>query len=165
MTNRLYSDEELDALRRMPKRVTNRRARWSSKPSKRPEHRQRSFEVRSEQDESVLFEIYQRQSLREEDDFSCGIALLPLGGKRLTLARYNGPSHEHGRISCQPHIHRATARAIEAGRKPECEAMRTDRFETVEGALACLVEDFNLFGLDTTSDHPSLPLGEPRALR
>ena len=165
MTNCLYSDEELDALGRMPKRVTNPGAHWSKKPSKRPEHWQRSFKVRGEQDENALFEVYQRQSLREQDDFSCGIALLPPGGKRLTLARYNGPSHEHGEISYRSHIHRATARAIEAGRKPEREATQPDRFETVEGALACLVKDFNLRGLDTTPDHPSLPFEGPGSLR
>ena len=111
-------------------------------------------------DPDLLFEIYQRQNLRETDDFSCGIAFLPLGGKRLTLARYNGPSHEHGEISYRPRIHRATARAIEAGGKPEREAMQTDRFATPEGALACLTEDFNLHGLDDAApDHPSLPLG------
>ena len=36
------------------------------------------------------FSIYQRQSELDDSDFSCGIAFLPL---RLTLARYNGPSH------------------------------------------------------------------------
>ena len=36
MTIRLYTDDELEAFRTMPKKVTNPRARWSEKPSKMP---------------------------------------------------------------------------------------------------------------------------------
>ncbi|MCY3924883.1 MAG: hypothetical protein OXG52_05150 [bacterium] len=39
MTSRLYSDDELDELRSMRKRVTNPGARWVTKPG----HRQRNF--------------------------------------------------------------------------------------------------------------------------
>ncbi|MCY3805954.1 MAG: hypothetical protein OXG91_05600 [bacterium] len=39
MTSRLYSDDELDELRSMRKRVTNPSARWVTKPG----HRQRNF--------------------------------------------------------------------------------------------------------------------------
>ena len=53
----------------------------------------------------------------------------------------------------RPHIHRASERAIAAGEKPESEAEETDRFENLEGALARLVADFNLTGLDIPKDH------------
>ena len=81
---------------------------------------------------------------------------LPPGGPRLTLARYNGPSHQHGEIRYKPHIHRATETAILAGRKPEHAAEETTRYETLEGALACLIEDFRLSGIRANPDHPSL---------
>ena len=74
----------------------------------------------------------------------------------MTLARYNGPSHQHGDILYRPHIHRATARAIAAGKRAEREAEETDRFETLEGALACLIQDFHLTGIDAQFDHPRL---------
>ena len=156
MNTRLYTDQEIDALRSLPKQVTNPRARWLDKPKSRPGHRQRSFQARGPQGQETRFSIYQRQNLEDEKDFSCGISYLPPGDLPLTLARYNGPSHEHGDIAYCPHIHRASERAIAAGRKPESEAKETDRFETLEGALACLLEDFNLSGLTAKPDHPRL---------
>lgn len=77
-------------------------------------------------------------------------------GSPLTLARYNGPSHIHGDISYRPHIHRATERAIAAGKKPESEAYETNRYDTLSGALACLAEDYNLDGIGTRHDHPRM---------
>ena len=185
MTIKLYTDKELIELRNMRKRVTNPGAHWLEKPSRKPVHRQRSFKVRSEQNENLFaggvevevavevedevevevagevepvhwFEIYQRQNIRDNRDFSCGIAYLPHGGSRLTLARYNGPSHQHEDIEYRTHIHHATARAIEAGKRPEREAKETDRYETIDGALACLIKDFNLTGVDAQFDQPRL---------
>ena len=46
-----------------------------------------------------------------------------------------------------------------SGRKPEREAAETDRYETLEGALACLVEDFNVVGISPSHDAPRLPYG------
>ena len=111
-------------------------------------HRQCTFKASGQIDgEDYAFTIYQRQSIAEANDFSCGIAYHPFNGLPLTLARYNGSSHEHGDIAYRPHIHRATEEAIAAGKKPESEAKETNRFNTMEGALACLIVDFNLKGL------------------
>ena len=142
MSSRLYTDDELAELCSMPKRVTNPGARWGEKP----DHRQRNYQVTAQSRDS-RFTIYLRQNLRDANDFSCGIAYLPPGGTRLTLARYNGPSHVHGDIAYRPHIHHATARAIAAGRKPESEADETDRFTTLNGAFGCLIDDFGLEGI------------------
>ena len=76
------------------------------------------------------------------EGLSCGIAYLPQGGSRLTLARYNGSSHVHGGIAYHPHIHRATALAIAAGRKPESEAEETNLYTTLDGAFRCLILDY-----------------------
>ena len=155
MTSKLYSDEDLDTLRSMEKRVTNPGARWVPKLG----HRQRNFKVDGVGDEAVHFEVYQRQNESDENDFSCGIAYIPPGGRRLTLGRYNGPSHLHGEIAYRPHIHRATASAIAAGKKPESEADETDRFTSLDGAFGCLVEDFRLQGITAPApDHPRLDL-------
>ena len=147
--NRPYSDEELVELRSAPKRVTNPGAQWKEKPG----HRQRNFRACDQQDESVRFSIYQRQNVRDANDFSCGIEHIPRVGARLTLARYNGPSHRHGEIDYRPHIHRTTASAIAAGKKPESEADETDRYTNLEGALRCLIEDFHLQGLSIPNDN------------
>ena len=68
----------------------------------KPGHRQRNFQLVAGPDDDINFTIYQRQSERDDDDFSCGIALLPPSAARLTLARYNGPSHPHGEILFRP---------------------------------------------------------------
>ena len=156
MTIKLYTDEELNELRDISKRVTNPGARWLKKPTHNPGHHQKSFRVLSEQDENLRFEVYQRQNIQDEQDFSCGIAFLPPGGSRLTLARYNGPSHQHEDIFYRSHIHRATAKAISAGKRAEHEAEETSRYETLEGALYCLIKDFNLTGIVAKEDHPRL---------
>ena len=165
---RNYSDGELQDLGRLPKKVTNPRARWSNKPRAHPVHKQRIFKATgtTEDDRQLRFLIYQRQSLRDDPSYSCGIVYLPpsgpnltlarYNGPNLTLARYNGPNHQHGDIRYKPHIHRATEAAIIAGRRPEHEAEETTRYETLEGALACLIEDFRLSGIRATPDHPSL---------
>ena len=153
---RLYSDEELNQLRSMRKRVSNSNSRWQEKPAVAPVHKQRSFKVEGEGGEGSRFEIYQREGLLDHSDFSCGIVYIALDGSRLTLARYNGPGHEHGDILYRTHIHRATERAIAAGMKPEREAEETDRYGTLEGALACLIDDFNVVGLNAAHDQPRL---------
>ena len=154
MNVRLYTKAELEKLRATPKRVTNPGARWSDKPRARPAHRQRDFQAVGGADGDVRFSIHQRRNLADESDFSCGIAYLPRGGPALTLARYNGPSHMHGDIAWRPHVHRATEEAIAAGGKPEREAEETDRYETLEGAPACPVEDFDVSGVATEHDRP-----------
>ena len=143
VTVKLYSEDELTELQSMAKRVTNPGARWISKPG----HRQRNFQLVAGPDGEMRFLFYQRQSELDDKDFSCGIAFLPPGGARLTLARYNGPSHIHGGIEFQPHIHRATARAIAVGKKPESEAAETERFTTLDGAFRCLLDDFRIKGI------------------
>lgn len=159
MTVRLYSEEELDELRVSPKRLSNPGSRWTEKPTEAPVHRQRSFKATGEDAAGTRFDIYQRQNLLDEADFSSGIALVSVDGSRLTLARYNGPSHEHGDISYRPHIHRANAESIATGGKPERHAEETDRFVTLEGAFACLLEDFNIAGISATHDgQRALPL-------
>ena len=150
MSGRLYTEEELAKLRSMPKRVTNPGARWLEKPG----HRQRNHRAVDEQGQEVNFSVYLRQNSQDDSDFSCGIVYRPLGGKPLTLARYNGSSHRHGDIHYRPHIHRATARAIASGKKPESAAEETDRYETLEGALRCLIEDFNLSGIAAPDSDP-----------
>lgn len=153
MTVKLYTEDELKELQSMVKRVTNPGARWNSKPG----HRQRNFQIVAGSKGETRFSIYQRQSELDDSDFSCGIAFLPPGGARLTLARYNGSSHIHGDIEYKPHIHRATEGAIAAGKKPESEAEETNRYTTLNGAFRCLLDDFRVEGISRPEiDQPRL---------
>ena len=156
MNIRPYTKVELEGFRALLKRVPG--ALRSDKTKARPGQRQRNFQALGQQDEAIQFQIYQRQNLTDGNDFSCGSTYLSYGRLSLTLARYNGPGHVHGAIAYRPHIHRATEEAITAGGKPERGAEETDRYETFEGALACLIADFNLVGITARRGQPGLPL-------
>lgn len=122
-------------------------------------HRQRTFQAESAElgKRHERFHVYLRQNTDDASDFSCGIVYRPWGDEKLVLARYNGSSHAHGRdIRYEPHIHRTTAAAIAANKKPDSAAEATDRYRTLEGAFACLIDDYRLIGIRADSDQPDL---------
>jgi hypothetical protein len=146
----LLSDEDIAQLIALPKRVSNPSVRWQDKPG----HKQRNFKVEGG-DHS--FELYLRQSTHNSEDFSCGLRVIKPDGQPLTLLRYNGGGHNHGEIVFSCHIHRATQQAIEAGKKAESHAESTQNYRTLDGALACLLEDAAVSGLlPVAHDAPDL---------
>ena len=151
MNDLLLSNDTLDGLRSASKRVRNPGARWREKPGR---HMQRNFSAEAEG--GAVYRIYLRQNLDDERDFSCGLALVQRGGKPLALVRYNGSSHAHGEIRYCCHIHRATAEALAAGRRIDSFAEETDRYRTLEGALACLIEDCAVHGVSARFDEQDL---------
>jgi len=134
------SDGDIESLLKMPKRVTNPGAKWSTKPG----HRQKNYTVKSDEYD---FRLYLRQNLNDEEDFSCGLSVIKPDGQPLTLIRFNGSSHVHGEIAYHCHIHRASERAMQAGKKPERHAEKTDEYTTLEGALYTLVKMCSVSGL------------------
>lgn len=74
------------------------------------------------------------------------------------MKRYNGPNHDHPnhlekvRLGYTCHIHIATEKYIKANRKAEGFAEATKLYNTVEGALHCLVTDCKISGIQTSSD-------------
>ena len=150
MTDRTFTDAELDELRSTRKTVTNPGARWVPKPG----HRQRRYDVMAD-DDTFRFVLYQRQNALDPLDYSCGLALARRGGRPLTLIRYNGPSHRHGTIRYRCHIHKTTAEAIALG-KPDSYAEATNRFATLEGAMSCLLDDCRIAGISAKPDAPGL---------
>lgn len=150
------TDDKIADLLNCPKRLTNPQARKKNKEG----HEQVNYRAIASDNSGHQFEIYKRQNLREgmEDDFSCGISWLAPNGETLTLKRYNGPNHDHPnhleklRLGYTCHIHMATEKYIKANRKAEGFAMATDRYNTVEGALHCLVLDCKISGMSTTPD-------------
>lgn len=151
MTDLLLSNDELDQLRWASRHVRNPGARWLKEPGR---HKQRNFNLTTV--DRPDYRIHQRQNLDDDLDFSCGLALVRLGGRPLSLVRYNGASHVHGEIRCACHIHRATAEAIAAGRKVNSQSEGTDRCRTLEGALACLIDDCGVEGISANHDERSL---------
>ena len=62
------------------------------------------------------------------------------------LCRYNGKSHEHSNsLESQKfydfHVHRATARYQQAGSREDSFAEPTDRYNDLDGAVRCLIQD------------------------
>lgn len=146
----LLTDADIAQLIALPKRVSNPSVRWQEKPG----HKQRNFKVDGG-DHS--FELYLRQSSHNVEDFSCGLKVIKPDGQPLTLLRYNGGGHIHGEIVFSCHIHRTTQQAIEAGKKAESHAEPTRNYRTLDGALACLIEDASVSGLlHVAHDAPGL---------
>ncbi len=144
------TDNELEQLRIMEKRVANPKAQWKDKPG----HRQRNFLLDGD---DYRFEIYMRQNMNDTKDFSCGLDVIKPDGTKLTLCRYNGSSHKHGKIPFRCHIHKATNEAIMKGWKPESHADETNRYRTLGGALYCLVNDCGISGLSNLNpDEPDM---------
>lgn len=151
------TDDRIETLLRMPKRITNPTARKVQDAN----HDKMDYVLQSD-DEAERFKLFVRQSKTVTDDFSCGLIWLPAGGESLILVRYNGGSHEHPnhleqtKISFACHVHRATERYIQANLKPESFAAETMAYQTCNGALHSLCVDCNITGIETVPDHPEL---------
>lgn len=146
----LLTDDDISTLIALPKQVSNPTVRWQEKPG----HQQRNYKLVGG---NYIFELYQRQNLFDKNDFSCGLKVIKPNGQPLTLLRHNGSSHIHRDIVFLCHIHKATHKNIAAGKKPDSYAEPTNRYRSLDGALACLVDDANISGLETTQhDMPSL---------
>lgn len=151
------TDDKIKELLNCPKRLTNSQARSKKKDG----HEQVNYKAVALDSSGHIFEIYKRQNLREgmEDDFSCGINWLAPNGETLTLKRYNGSNHDHSnhlqkvRLGITCHIHIATEQYIKANRKAEGFAIATNRYNSVEGALHCLVTDCKINGISTMPDN------------
>ncbi|BDD90896.1 hypothetical protein PanNE5_03360 [Pandoraea sp. NE5] len=125
-------------------------AKWKES-SKAKSHWQAEMQV--EDADGNVFRIYQRQNAVISDNFSCGIVWLARDGSAVPLARYNGADHPHSnpiegtQFAFVCHIHVATER-YGASAKPDKYAEETDRYSTLAGALATMVEDYNISGLE-----------------
>ncbi len=89
--------------------------------------------------------FFARQNHNDKTNFSCGV-WIDLGGKKVTLVRYNGSSHVNKESYLHCHIHEASISSINRGdRKPEhAHTYDTDRYSNPQGALDCLLKDFNI---------------------
>lgn len=152
------TQDQIDGFNNVPKRVKNPGVQEKDKLS----HKEKRYKLDAQDESGMCFEVFTRQNNRIPDDFSCGIMLLLPSGLILTLARYNGSSHDHKNLlenekltfSC--HIHRAREEYIKAGKKAEGFAEETNRYSTMKGALHCLLLDFNISGLSSDEDSKDL---------
>lgn len=154
MSAEWLTDHQIAQLKAMPKRIKNPRAKAKTEGRRELVN----YDVES-QCGLWIFRVYKRQNTIFPNDYSCGISVVPRSSEVVTLARYNGDSHEHGNelegtvFKYLPHIHVTTERYIMAGRKPDTYAEPTERYSTLDGALHCLLADWNIFGLETETDN------------
>lgn len=145
------TDEEINNLLTVQKTVLNPRARGKTEKGVR----KINYDLLSD---AGRFSLYIRQNVRIEFNFSCGLLYFGRAGvEKLTLARYNGSDHPHanaieasGRLLHGCHIHKATARYIAAGRKPEGYAVVTDRYTDLRGAIIAIMDDCSITGLPSS---------------
>ena len=93
-----------------------------------------------------------RENLNDSKGFSCGLLLLLQSGGHLPLVRYNGSNHRHKDIIYRCHIHHPSIGALQSGRRIDSEAEETDRYNTLSGALATLIADCNVEGIQARHD-------------
>ena len=96
------------------------------------------------------FRIITNLNEKYPSDFSVILAVIdPKTGAAFRILRYNGmPKRPHNnKIEKQKiygyHIHSATERYQERGYDEETYAEETDRYNNLEGALRCLIQDTN----------------------
>jgi len=148
------TDEKIDKLLSLPKRVKNPSARKKQVGR----HEQVNYLVEAI-DGSEEFEIFVRQSTKIPESFSCGLKWMTPSGEEVNLVRYNGPSHPHYNVlesdgfEYHCHIHKATQRYIATNRKPEAFAEKTDKYRTAKGALYWLLKDCYISGLNAEPEN------------
>ena len=96
------------------------------------------------------FRVITNQNEKYPSDFSVILAVIdPKTGTVFRICRYNGmPKRPHNnKIEKQKiygyHIHFATERYQERGYDEDTYAEETDRYNNLEGALQCLIQDAN----------------------
>ncbi len=93
------------------------------------------------------FRLILRESLINRLDFSVILAWLPpQSTSHFRLCRYNGKSHEHtNMLESQKfyefHVHHATERYQQSGLREDSFAEPTIRYQSLSGALECLIQD------------------------
>lgn len=148
------TDDIIAMLLQCPKQVTSKRPRETPKAK----HIERNIEV-SSLEGGHRFTLLTRQSTVIADNYSCGLLWHASTSNGVMLTRYNGSDHEHANpiegddFSFRCHIHRATERYIAAGRKFEHFALPTERYNSLDGALVCLMNDCNISWAGLNSAH------------
>lgn len=151
------TDADIAELLLEPKSVRNPGARERTDGK----HRQRDFDVVSD-DERHRFVLFTRQSTVIPTGFSAGLRWCSKTGDEIMLLRCNGPDHPHvnvlerARLDMGFHVHRATERYIQAGRRAEGWAEATNAYRTLTGALHHLVTLANIRGIETAPDEADL---------
>ncbi len=148
-----FDDKYLDWLKELPKVLVNPNAKWSKEPNSKF---QKIYTAKAEGEtgkNELEFQIYMRYNIKNPDSYSCGISIY-----KVSLARYNGSAHSHWNTrrgeyhefpkinSGTCHIHQASQTAIMEGKRVDHYATLTDKYNNLDDALVCLLNDYNVTG-------------------
>ena len=141
------SDIEILKLIAEPKRVSaDFRRRAVPKPKRG--HAETDLQVMGDGGTEFRF-IFRRANINPLD-FSLILGYqVPGSSLMLRLRRYNGKSHEHtnpleGDTFYDYHVHTATERYQRTGNREDAYAEATDRYTSLDEAVACFIEDCNV---------------------
>ena len=142
-----YSDSEISSFVEERKPLSND---WRARLRRRVKRGHSESELSLTVESGREFRIILRQNTVNQLDFSVILAvLIPHSNRLFRLRRYNGKSHEHtnsleGETFYDYHIHMATERYQEIGAREDAFAQVTYRYQDLDGALDCLMEDASL---------------------
>lgn len=141
-----YSDTDIERFISEPKALPQN---YHSRMQLRDKRGHKGRELDLTGDNGTPFRLILRQSKSNLLDFSVILALNPAGSNQLfRLRRYNGKGHGHtNRIEGTQffgfHVHYATERYQQGGFREDGYAMQTDRYENLQEALECMLDDCN----------------------
>lgn len=141
----LLTDAEIATLLAEQKNLP---ADWRKRLALKQKHGHSESELDITGSKGSEFRLMRRRSDLNPLDFSVILAYRAPGSNQLfRLKRYNGRSHEHsnrlerGAPFYDFHIHTATERYQQSGRREDSFAEPTNRYADIEGATKCLFDD------------------------
>lgn len=144
-----YTDKEIDKL------IEERKALqegWRKQLKLRRKGGHKEYDLDIDGEHGNMFRLKLRQSVKKPFNFSAILTVRqqPKSSEFFRLLRYNGLHAPHtnpidGNIIDDYHIHKATERYQERGFDEDTYAEVTDRYDDLEGALNCLLEDAGFY--------------------
>ena len=138
------TDADIQALISVPKSVA---ADFRQRVVPKPKRGHSEVDLDLQGEDGSEFRVVVRRSNINPLDFSLILVYkVPGSSAALRLRRYNGKSHEHSNpLESERfydfHVHTATERYQRTGNREDSYAETTDRYSSLEEAIACLIED------------------------
>jgi hypothetical protein len=142
-TSIILTDEFIDQLLGMPKKITSGKIREKQEGK----YKRRDFEVRT-QDDKYHFEVFTRVNTDLPENFSVGL-VWRANGNDIILVRYNGDHGEHTNFLTKEklkgcHIHKFKSALYEQQMKGENHAEPAEGYATMDEALLNFCKDLKI---------------------
>jgi hypothetical protein len=140
---KIYTDEELQTLIEIPKRITVRPQRQMQLSNS---HYRNNMKLEST-DGQFKFSVFMRKNETFQENFSIGLVYHPKDDPReIHLLRCNGPHGPHESFSHHEscHIHVAKETNIKEGLKEDRDAYVTEEYATFEDGLIFFLKRCNI---------------------